>query len=201
MMSHMEEPRVAIYGRVSTKDGRQDTQNQLLQLRDFCSRQGWQIVAEFTDEASGKRSDREAFQQMFAAASQRKFDLLLFWSLDRLSREGSLATLQHLERLTAYGVGYRSFTEQYIDSIGPFRDAVIAILASVARQERIRLSERTIAGLERARAKGRVGGRPRIVCNREQVNELRLAGRSLGSIAAELHLTKSTVARIVACAQ
>lgn len=53
-------------------------------------------------------------------------------SLDRLSREGVLETLQHLNRLTSYGVGYRSFTEQYFDSCGIFKDAVIAIIATVA---------------------------------------------------------------------
>jgi DNA invertase Pin-like site-specific DNA recombinase len=197
----MNRTSVAIYARVSTRDKGQDTENQLRQLREFCLKHDWTIVTEYVDHASGKRGDRDALQRMFASASRREFDLLLFWSLDRLSREGSLATLQYLERLTTYGVGYRSFTEQYIDSIGPFRDAVIAILATIARQERIRLSERTIAGLERAKAKGRNGGRPRIACNREQVISLRLAGCSLGAIAAQLRLTKSTVARIAAGAQ
>ena len=102
----------------------------------------------------GKHSDREQFQRLFTDASQRKFDLVLFWSLDRFSREGVLETLNHLQRLAAYGVGYRSFTEQYLDSCGIFKDAVLSILATIAKQERIRLSERTIAGLEKARRAG-----------------------------------------------
>src|SRR5947208_12125755 len=102
---------------------------------------------------------------MFEDASRRKFDVLLFWSLDRFSREGVLETLQHLQRLTSYGVGWKSFTEQYLDSCGVFRDAVLSILATIAKQERIRLSERTVAGLERARKAGRIGGRPRVVTN------------------------------------
>jgi DNA invertase Pin-like site-specific DNA recombinase len=83
---------------------------------------------------------------MFKDASQRKFDVLLFWALDRLSREGVLGTLQHLNRLTSYGVGYRSFTEQYFDSCGIFKDAVIAIIATVAKQKRVRISLRVRAG-------------------------------------------------------
>ena len=79
---------------------------------------------------------------------------MLFWSLDRFSREGVFETLQYLQRLTAYGVGYRSFSEQYLDSCGMFRDAVISILAVIAKQERVRLSERTLAGLARALLKG-----------------------------------------------
>jgi DNA invertase Pin-like site-specific DNA recombinase len=109
------------------------------------------------DRATGKHSDREQFQQMFEAASRREFDVLLFWSLDRLSREGTVETLNHSQRLTHYGVHWRSFTEQYLDSTGIFREAVIGILAAVAKQERVRISERIIAGLERARKQGRIG--------------------------------------------
>jgi len=111
--------RAALYARVSTKDKRQDTENQLAQLRQFCDAQGWTVVHEYVDKATGKHSDREQFQQLFADASQRKFDTALFWSLDRFSREGVRETLNHLERLTSYGVNYRSFTEQYLDSCGP----------------------------------------------------------------------------------
>jgi DNA invertase Pin-like site-specific DNA recombinase len=188
---------VVLYSRVSTKDKGQETENQLRQLREFCGKQGWKVVREYEDRCSGRRADRDEFREMFAAASRREFDLVLFWSLDRFSREGVCETLNHLQRLTAYGVGYRSFTEQYLDSCGVFRDAVIGILATIAKQERIRLSERTVAGLERARAKGRVGGRPRVVCNRDRVLKLRQAGTSLGKIAGKLGLSKSTVARIV----
>ena len=139
--------RTAIYARVSTKDGRQDSENQLRQLRAFAETQGWIVIHEYVDRASGKRSDREQFQRMFESASRREFDCLLFWSLDRLSREGTVETLNHLQRLTGYGVNYRSFTEQYLDSTGIFKEAVIGILAAVAKQERVRLSERTIVGV------------------------------------------------------
>lgn len=193
----MKQTKIAIYSRVSTRDKGQDVENQLRQLREFCAKQGYDIVREYVDYASGKRSDRDAFQEMFAAASRREFDMVLFWALDRFSREGVFNTLQHLERLTSYGVGYRSFTEQYLDSCGMFRDAVIGILAAVAKQERVRLSERTVAGLERARAHGRIGGRPRVICDRNRVLELRNAGKSLGQIAAEFGLSKTTVSRLV----
>ncbi|MGA9390595.1 MAG: recombinase family protein [Candidatus Sulfotelmatobacter sp.] len=79
----------------------------------FCTKQGWEIVSEYIDRVSGKHSDREKFQAMFAAASRREFDVVVFWSLDRFSREGTVETLQHLQRLTSYGVAWRSFTEQY----------------------------------------------------------------------------------------
>lgn len=188
---------VALYSRVSTKDKGQDVENQVRQLREFCSKQGWQIVRQYTDCASGKRSDREEFQRMFSDASRREFDLVLFWSLDRFSREGVYETLMYLQRLTACGIGYKSFTEQYLDSCGLFRDAVISILATVAKQERVRLSERTIAGLQRARLQGRIGGRPRKECDHDKLAELRRSGLSLAQIASQTGLSKTTVARLV----
>ena len=58
--------------------------------------------AEYLDKASGKSAERPAFRRMLDAASRKDFDLVLFWSLDRFSREGVLGTLQHLERLAQY---------------------------------------------------------------------------------------------------
>src|SRR5258708_31665841 len=147
--------KIAIYARASTQDKGQETENQLVQLREFAAKQGWQITREYVDRETGGTSDRAQFQAMFADASRRKFDLVLFWSLDRLSREGVLETLQHLNRLTACGFGYKSFTEQYLDSCGIFKDAVIGILAVIAKQERVRLSDRTKAEVAILRFKRR----------------------------------------------
>lgn len=84
---------------------------------------------------------------MFDVATRREFDCVLFWSLDRFSREGTLEALQHLQRFTSYGVAFKSFTEQYLDGTGLFRDAIIGILAALAKQERVRLSERWLTGV------------------------------------------------------
>jgi len=187
--------KIAIYSRISTD--KQDNGNQLTQLRAFASTQDWKIKREYVDVASGKSGDREQFKALFTAASRREFELVLFWSLDRFSREGVYETLTYLQTLTQYGVGYRSFTEQYLDSCGMFRDAVISILAVIAKQERVRLSERTLAGLARARAQGRVGGRPRVPCDHRKVLKLHAAGCSLSEIAKSLKLTKTTVYRMI----
>jgi hypothetical protein len=63
--------------------------------------------------------------------------MVLFWSLDRFSREGVLETLQHLKALTSHGVEWFSCREEYLRSTGLFRDAVLAILAAIAKQERV----------------------------------------------------------------
>ena len=186
--------RVAVYARVSTKD-RQEVENQLRQLREFASSQGWTVYREFIDHETGSTDDRAEFQAMFRDASQRKFGVLLFWALDRLSREGVLETLQHLNRLTSYGVGYRSFTEQYFDSCGIFKDAVIAIIATVAKQERVRISERVRAGLEVARVKGKKLGRPRVTVDAARIACLRASGASWQTITRQLGISAGTAKR------
>jgi DNA invertase Pin-like site-specific DNA recombinase len=97
-------------------------------------------------------------------------------------------------------VAFKSFTELYLDGTGLFRDAIIGILAALAKQERVRLAERVIAGLERARAQGRVGGRPRVKRERDRdaakIRRMRDEGMSYVDIGDELGRSKSDIARV-----
>jgi DNA invertase Pin-like site-specific DNA recombinase len=133
---------------------------------------------------------------MFEDAAMKKVDAVLFWSLDRFSREGTYETLGHLQRLSASGVDWWSYREEYLRSIGPFRDAVLGILACVARQERVRISERVHASLRRARREGRQLG-PRVVVHGGRIEELRQQGLSIRAIAAQTGLSHGVVARAV----
>ena len=196
---------VALYARVSTKDKGQDTENQLRQLRTYCKKQCWKIGAEYVDNASGGTSNRPEFKRLFTDAHKRTFDLVFFWSLDRFSREGVGETLNHLQRLTSYGVGWKSFTEEYLDSCGIFKEAVIGILAVIAKQERVRRSERATAAIEKLRAQGRADhlGRRKKVFNRQRVFDLRESGLSLSGISAALagegvRVSKASVQRVLA---
>lgn len=152
--------RVGIYCRVSTD--KQDTDNQLIQLRAFAAQQGWTISGEFMDTVSGSgKKARPQFEACLLAASQRKFDVPLFWSLDRLSREGVARTIHYLEQLQAWGTGWRSYTQPFLDTGNEMTNSIVlAILAAVAKQERVSISERTKAGLARARRQGTRLGRP-----------------------------------------
>ena len=114
---------VALYCRVSTS--KQTNDNQLPELRAFAEKQGWNVIKEYTDTitGSGKRK-REAFDDMLLDASQRKFDMLLFWKLDRFSRAGVRQTLRYLELLDSYGIAWRSYMEPFFDSCGIMRDEI-----------------------------------------------------------------------------
>jgi DNA invertase Pin-like site-specific DNA recombinase len=194
--------KAALYTRVSTRDKGQETANQLKQLREFCSAQSWPIVVEYEDHESGGKADRAQFRTMMADAARRRFDVLLFWALDRFSREGIPETHMHLKRLDDAGVRFRSLTEPYFDSCGMFRGAVISIVASVAKQERIRIGERVRAGLMRAMTggtrSGRPVGRPRVIVRRDHVAELRGQGLSWSQIAKRTGVSIATVRRAFA---
>jgi DNA invertase Pin-like site-specific DNA recombinase len=189
--------KVAIYARVSTDDKGQDPLNQLLELREFASRQGWTVVREYTDEATAKNGERTGFKAMWADVAKHRFDLLLFWSLDRLTREGTYKTLTYLRRLTDAGVKFKSYTEQYIDSLGVFGEAIIGVLAAVAAQERIRISERTKAGLARTRAQGTRLGRPVAEVDLPKLRGLRARGGTMRSIAQKLRVSPALVCKLL----
>lgn len=147
--------RVALYCRVST--GKQELDNQLVQLRDFCMRSKWEIVVVYSDVISGKEMSRPGYDKMFVDAHKRLFDLILFWDLSRFSRAGTYHTLMKLKELENLGVGWKSYQEQYFDSTGQFKDVMIAIMSTLAKIEREKISERTKAGLKNAKNVGMRG--------------------------------------------
>ena len=163
--------KVAIYTRVSKEE--QHPENQLRQLKDFVVLSKWQIYKVYVDKISGRVTDRPQFQQMLRDASLRKFNVLLVWSLDRFSREGIRNNLNYLERLKKYGVGFKSFSEPLIDTTQEgVGEVIIAILSWVAKREAQRISDRTKAGLERAKANGKQLGRPKGSKDKKQRNKV-----------------------------
>ena len=155
--------RCAIYLRVSDSLKGQTTENQRLPLEQFRDSQGWKAAQVYEDQESAFRNGgRPAFARMLDDAAKRKFDILLFWSLDRFCREGCFQTLGYLNRLSQVKVMFRSYMEPYVDTSNPMGEAIVAILAALAKQESVRRSERVKAGMERAKSQGRqVGGRRR----------------------------------------
>jgi DNA invertase Pin-like site-specific DNA recombinase len=170
--------RVAIYARVSTKDKGQDTENQLYQLREFAERHGT-IHQEYTDQESGGKAERSAFKQLLLDAYQQQFDLVVFWRLDRFSREGALATLRYLKELKDHEVNYKSFAEPYLDSLGPFGDVIVSMLATIAAQDLIKISENTKAALAKKKAAGMQLGAPtKDFSTIDQLRRLKASGAS-----------------------
>jgi DNA invertase Pin-like site-specific DNA recombinase len=157
--------RVAIYARVSADDKGQDPENQLRELRDWVINSGHVISREYVDYESGRKGaeKRKQFAALFDDAAKRKFDCVLFWALDRFSREGMAQTIIHLQRLSSNGVAFHSYTEPHLATDNELvRNILLALLSSLAKVEAQKISERTKAGMSRARAKGVKIGRPKL---------------------------------------
>lgn len=161
--------RAAIYARVSldleAEDKRfQDPENQLNPLKKWAEAMNFEVTGTYVDKASGGDSNRPEFKKMRTDAHQHKFGSILVWSLDRFSREGVGHTLSYLEELRKYGIGVRSYQEQWLDTdpANPMSEIILAVLAWAAKFERWRISQRTKAAIARRRLIGQWrGGRPK----------------------------------------
>ena len=154
--------KVALYARVSTLDKNQDPETQLVPLREFVLAQSWDIGQEYVDHAPATDLvHRTAWRRILEDASKRRIDLLLVWRMDRAFRS-VLDAATTLERLRAWGVGLRSYSEPWLDTTSPFGEALYYITAAYAQLERGILRERVKAGMDRARKQGKRIGRPRV---------------------------------------
>src|SRR5258708_4563511 len=189
--------RIAIYARVSTDDKGQDPENQLRQLRQWCASAGHELVHEYVDHESGRKGtkDRKQFAALFEDAHKRKFDCVLFWALDRFTREG--ATIMHLQRLASYGVGFHSYTEPHLATDNELvRNILLPLLASLAKVDAQKIIERTRAGMARAKAHGKRIGPPSIPAKlRRQIAERIAAGQTPYAVAKALGIDRHTAAK------
>lgn len=187
--------RVGIYLRMSTNDKGQTVETQRLPLEEFCSASGHTIVGTWSDESSATNlKARIGWRGMLEAASQRKFDLLIVYRLDRAFRSVPEAA-STLERLRGWGIGFRSLQESWIDTTSPFGEALYYITAAYASLERGILRERVRAGMERARKQGKHLGRPRTEI---AAFEAAVVGTSTkADLARRLGVSRATVYRLL----
>ena len=190
----MPELKIAIYDLGEREDLKSD--ERILELRRFCIEQNWLVVHEYRDIGAGEKSNSD-FESMLRDAKRAKFDLILFWSLEHFSRDGAVKILENFKELDRLGVYFRSFTESYLDSTGALKDSIFSFLETMARQERQRLSEKVKAGMEKARAEGRLISRPRISSEKQQqIQSLADTGRySMRQIAKRVGVSHRTVGR------
>jgi DNA invertase Pin-like site-specific DNA recombinase len=179
--------KIATYHRVSTLD-----QNPALardELRATASRLGGEVVLAIEETGSGARNDRPGLQRLMQAARRGTLDTVLVWKLDRFGRS-ALDVLANLRELEAAGVAFTAVTQGI--TIKPGGDAMsrllVTMLAAVADFERSLIQERTVLGIQKARAAGRRIGRPPVLkpAEVERVKRLRAAGRSWAQVASEI---------------
>ena len=179
--------KVAIYTRVSTE--KQDYENQVNQLKKFCKENKWEIYDSYAETISGKEAERSEFKRMLSDAAKHRFDAIVVWALDRFSREGTQKVWQYFSLLDSWNIQFISFQEPYLRTDNELaRDILISIMGALAKQERLRISARTIAGLNQARLKGIRLGRKEVPEKiKEQIRILREQGKSYRDICKEVY--------------
>ena len=132
---------------------------------------------------------------MFKDAAQHQFDLVLFWSLDRFSREGIKKTLHYLQLLDSYNVKFHSYTEEYLQTDNELiAHILIGVMSYFGEYESQRISRRVKAGLERAKAEGKRLGRPELSDRKiRRIKKLKSEGMANKAIARELKVALNTV--------
>ena len=207
----LTEDRAVLYLRVSTED--QDLDGQERELRAECARRGWEVLAVYSEKATGTgRIERKVHERLLhdAGRSGRPWDHLLVWSLDRWSRDPSFVqAVGTIERLEAAGVRFHSLREPMLDSSDDGtsnmgRDLLRAILPVIAsfesrrRSERVRVAMKEIREGHRRTRSGRPPGRPVRVTPEKAAAILRwhAEGLSWRAVAQRVGLPRGTCANV-----
>lgn len=152
--------KAVIYARVSTPE--QHLDNQVECLTAWAETKGLYIAKVYEETSSAwKDGHQKVLSQLLKDASRYRFDCVLVWSLDRLSREGVQTILRIIERLKRNGVRVLSLRERWTDVSGEMLEVLYSLVAWAADYESARLSEATRIGQARARRKGKHMGRPK----------------------------------------
>jgi len=151
--------KTVIYSRVSSSE--QNAENQTAVLAEWAKRRDYEVVSIYQEEESAWKSGHQRVLAALVEDARRgKFQAVLVWALDRLSREGALAILSLVHRLSLYGVKVLSYQESWTEAPGELAELLYALSGWVARMESQRRSERTKSGLARVKAQGKRLGRP-----------------------------------------
>lgn len=189
--------RAALYARVSTKD--QHPEAQLGPLREYAEARGFDVVEEFIDHGvSGAKDSRPALDRMMVAARRRDLDVIVTVKLDRLAR-----SVQHLVTIAGELASLNVdlvVRDQAIDTSTSTGKLTFHVLAALSEFERDLIRERTHAGLELARKRGKRFGRPPATDSKQRARIIRLrtSGHSLREIAERVGVGRGTVERVLA---
>ena len=193
--------KACVYARCSTSD--QQVSNQLIEVRDHCSKMGWEIVKEYIDEGlSGtlSRDKRPAFNEMIKDGYRKKFDSVVCWDISRLGRSMK-ELIMFLSDMKDRDIGICSLRQGF-DTSTSMGSIMYQFVGILSEWEASMISERTLAGLERAKREGKTLGRRKVTNDTmtAKIIELRSENKSLRAIASEVGVSTGTIRKVLKAA-
>ena len=188
--------KVCLYARVSTKE--QDCERQLIELREVAENHDYEVIAEYVDEGiSGAKKSRPALDQMLKDAMSRKFSVVMTLELSRLGR--SVSNMCEIVEILKSKKIDLFIKNQNVDTQTIVGEFFFNIMNSVAQYEKDLIAERVVSGLENARKKGRIGGRPSNLTPEveEKIVQLREKKIGLNKISAECKVSVPTIRKVL----
>lgn len=189
---------IAIYARVSKADSIQTPDNQLLPLREYCTRLFPHAdVLEFIEIESSTKT-RPVLDRMVRACQQKQIDVVIVWALDRLARsmQQGVSLMMMFSRLNIRFLSYSQSIDTDKSNAGS--ELMVNMLMAVAQFERSMIVDRVHAGLDRARAMGKHIGRPKLKVDEMMMLEAKqkiLSGESVGEVFKWVKLHKVKISR------
>lgn len=183
--------RVWIYARVSTTDKGQDLTTQTLPLKEYAKQRGRTITKVYTDQISWSKEKRPWLDELMNDACKRKFDVVLVFRFDRMSRS-TKQLITTLDTFRALGIDFVSYNEN-IDTSTPTWKMMFTMISAFAEFERSVIQERVKVWLLRAKKQGKKLWRPKKYVSKIKIQELRKAWCSIRDIAKKMKVSKSLV--------
>jgi DNA invertase Pin-like site-specific DNA recombinase len=150
----------AIYARVSTDE--QTVENQIKVLTEYAERQRWEVAEVYQDTGSAfQHTDQKQLTRLLSECQRRGFEMVLVYDVSRLSRKGPLELMNLLRQFANKNAPVHSYLDQAINVPSEFQPVLVALYGMMARIFSTQLSQRTKAGMARAKAAGKHVGRPR----------------------------------------
>ncbi|MGD0940080.1 MAG: recombinase family protein [Terracidiphilus sp.] len=185
--------RVALYMRVSLCD--KDPNAHVVDLRQMAVRDGFEVVAVYTDKTTGTTAKQPGLDQLLVDARRRRFDIVMTWSCDRMARS-TRHFVKVLDEFIRIGVEFRSHCEA-IDTGGPQGSAFAIIVGAITELEHSLIGEKVRTGMRRARLDGQLIGRKPLQLDHAAIHRDRRQGHSIRAIAKEHGISTATVQRVL----
>jgi len=189
--------RVAVYHRPEKEVSEEETARQLHELEEFCKARNLEISQRYLELPSADNRQRPVFVQLMKDASKKRFDVLVVWSFRNFRRFSGLKDVRYINYLKELGIRFISYKESFFDTATSYSDILSPMFEWIADEEAKTISERTKAGIERAKREGIVVGRPRSQVDGQAIVKLNLEGASLREISNKFGISKETVRRIL----